>query len=196
MKENSFIKILASIPIILIILYFIPFLGVCLLILRYFVYSSKKKTSTSIILFSIGILLLVPKILKSILGIAKIKIDSIPFFNTLITSDLYNVDLIKFSKLLITVGVIFFILSFVWKKLFNKISDKVSSGARDYITKTENRNAEILKANDMEMREKREKAKHTGYVRCPYCGGDNIVSEKTGKCKYCRRLIENPNFKG
>lgn len=196
MKENNFIKFLASIPVILILLYFIPFLGVCLLILRYFIYDNKKRTSTPIILFSIGILLLVPKILESILKIAKVKIDSIPYFNSLITSDLYNVDLIKFSKLLITVGIIFFILSFVLKKLFNKISNKVSSGVRDYITQTENRNAEILKANDMEMREKREKAKNTGYVRCPYCGGDNIVSEKTGKCKYCRRLIENPNFKG
>lgn len=46
------------------------------------------------------------------------------------------------------------------------------------------------------MKEKREKAKNTGYVKCPYCGSDNLVSEKFGICAYCRRKIENKNYHG
>ena len=33
---NKFLKVLTSIPVILVALYFAPFLGVCLIILRYF----------------------------------------------------------------------------------------------------------------------------------------------------------------
>ncbi len=196
MKENFFIKLLASIPIILVTLYFIPFLGICLLILRYFVYSNRKKISTPIIILSVGILLLVPKFLSSILDLVKIKTDTIPYLSNILTSDLYNINFIKFSKLLISIGIIFLILSFIFRKIFNKVSNKINSEIRNYINKTESRNAEISKANDMEMKIKREKAKNTNYVHCPYCGADNILSKKTGKCSYCRRTLVNPHYKG
>ena len=196
MKENIFIKLLASIPVILVALYFIPFLGVCLLILRYFVYSNRKRISTPIIILSVGILLLVPKFLSGILDLAKIKTDTIPYLSNILTSDLYNINFIKFSKLLISVGIIFLILSFIFRNIFNKVSSKINSGIRNYINETENRNAEISKANDMEMKIKRENAKNTNYVHCPYCGSDNILSEKTGKCKFCRRTIINKNYQG
>ncbi len=43
MKNNLLFKILSSLPVILIALYFIPFLGVCLILLRYFMYDNKKE---------------------------------------------------------------------------------------------------------------------------------------------------------
>ena len=48
MKNNLFIKILCSIPVILLFLYFIPFLGVCLILFRYFIYDNKKRIETPI----------------------------------------------------------------------------------------------------------------------------------------------------
>ena len=192
MKENFFIKILASIPIILVILYFIPFLGICLLILRYFIYSNRKRISTPIIILLVGILILVPKIISSILTLTQI--DTVPYLSNILDSELYNINFIKYSKLLISIGVIFLILSFIFRSIFNKISDKISTGIRDYINETENKNTGISKANDMVMKEKREKAKHTNYVHCPYCGSDNILAEKNGTCKFCRRVIENENY--
>ena len=42
----------------------------------------------------------------------------------------------------------------------------------------------------MKMQEKRERAKNTHVVYCPYCGADNMLTEKTGICKFCRRKIE------
>lgn len=194
MKENVFIKFISSIPIILVVLYFIPFLGICLLIFRYFVYSNKKRISTPITILIVGLLILVPKILSNILKFAKIKIDTIPYLNDIVTADLYNINFMKYSKLLICTGIIFLILSFIVKRIFDKVSNKVNTGIKDYIARNEQRDAEISQKNDLIMKEKREKAKNTSYVRCPYCGSDNIMSEKTGTCAYCRRTIENKNY--
>ena len=110
------------------------------------------------------------------------------------SSDLYNINFIKYSKLLITIGVIFLVLSFVFRNLLNKASIKINDQIKKQIMETEKRNIEISKSNDLKMKEKREKAKNTNYVKCPYCGSDNLLSEKTGKCKFCRRTIENKNY--
>lgn len=56
MKYNPFIRLLCSIPIILVFLYFIPFVGVCLILLRYFLYSEKKKILVPVILMLVGAL--------------------------------------------------------------------------------------------------------------------------------------------
>ena len=73
MKNNIILKILLSIPIILIALYFIPFLGVCLIIFKLFVYGSKKSIITSVSLLIVGLLVLIPKVLS----LTKINIDKI-----------------------------------------------------------------------------------------------------------------------
>ena len=182
MQNNIFIKILISIPIILLALYFIPFLGVCLLILRYFICSNKKRISTPIIILSVGILLLIPKLLS---------IFNIPYLENIVTSNLYNINFIKYSKLLITIGIIFLILTFIFRNLFNQVNNYIIN----YIRNEEKINREITKENNLKMQEKREKAKNTNYVRCPYCGSDNLLSEKTDKCQFCRRTLVNKNFK-
>ena len=37
------------------------------------------------------------------------------------------------------------------------------------------------------MKEKREIAKNTHVIHCPYCGADNLFTEQIGTCKFCRR---------
>ena len=71
----------------------------------------------------------------------------------------------------------------------------MNSEVRNYISETQRRDAEISKQNDMEMKIKQEKAKNTSYVKCPNCGSDNLLEGKFGTCKYCRRELENKNFK-
>ena len=60
-----------------------------------------------------------------------------------------------------------------------------------YIDQSVKKEAEVLKQNDLEMKIRQEKVKNTCYVKCPKCGSDNILSEKTGRCKYCRGVLEN-----
>lgn len=195
MTTNSILKVLSSLPIILIVLYFIPFLGICLIILRYFMYK-EKRVSTPIVIVGVGLLILIPKVLGLILGIINFDMNTISYFNDIINAELYNVNFIKYSKFLICVGVIFLIVSFVLKSIFDKVNSKLNSEIRNYISKTEKRNAEISRKNDMEIKMKREKVKSTNYVKCPNCGSDNLLSEKFGTCKYCRRKIQNKNYNG
>lgn len=188
MRNNLLIKILCSIPVILVLLYFIPFLGVCLLICRYIVYYyDRKRISTPYYLVSIGFILLIPKLVQYIFKILNLKTSVIPYFDTLINSNLYNVDFIKYSKLLIVLGIVFLIIT----SIVSSIVDKTKSYVKSYITNQEKRNDEISRKNDLIMKEKREIAKNTNVVICPYCGADNMLTAKTGTCKYCRRKIES-----
>lgn len=184
MSSNNILKILCSLPSILLFLYFIPFVGVCLIILRCFVYNNKKRfVSKGLII--IGILIYIPKILGDILNLIKFKIDTIPYFSEVINSDAY-IKLVDYSEFILTVGIITLIISVIFKKVF----DKISRVARSYIKSNISQQQEISKQNDLEVKLRREKAKNTHVVYCPHCGGDNMLTEKVGKCKYCRRKIE------
>ena len=186
--DNSIIKLLSSIPIILIVLYFIPFLGICLILLRYFVHRNEPKYKISIILIVFGLLLLIPKLINKITEILKIDISKVPYIESILSSNLYT-DLLKYSKLLITVGIALIIITYIFKNIYDKFSKKLSTSIEKYITNEEKKDYEIRQKNDLLMQEKREKAKNTHVVKCPHCGSDNILTERTGKCKHCRTPI-------
>lgn len=190
MNTNKFYKILCSLPVILIALYFIPFIGVCLILFRSFIYNNRKKHNHLIALIVIGIIILIPKILEFVINIVNIKI---PYINDILSNDLYNNQLIGYSKLLITVGIILYIISIILNRIFSDVKNKINSTMRTYMNETIKRDTEISQKNDLEMKKKREKAKYTGYVKCPNCGSDNLLSEKFGTCKYCRRKLVNKN---
>lgn len=193
--NNSFVKILCSLPLILIFLYFLPFVGICLILLRAFVFPHKSKIATPIILVGVGIAVYIPKLLKFIFEKVNISMDTIPYLKDILGSDFYNVDMIKYSKYLITAGVILLIISYALKNLIQKLESKFNQGMQNYISESVKQDAEISKKNDMEIKLKQEKAKNTGYVKCPNCGSNNLVSEKVTTCKYCRQPIENKNYK-
>ena len=189
MKNNTFIKLICSIPVILVLLYFVPFLGVCLILFRYYVHR-ESRFKTSILLLICGFLILIPKIVDSIIRMFNLKNIEIPYLNSLIDSDIY-IKLLSFSKLLIIVSIICVIISYIFSNIFNKVSNKIDTGIKDYIKQDLQKDYEIRKENDMKMQEKRERAKNTHVVRCPYCGSNNVLTEKTGTCSFCRRTIEN-----
>ncbi len=183
MMTNKIMKILTSLPIVLLFLYFIPFLGVILLLARLMVYKGKIKSS--FILIGLGIIILIPNILESILKLFNVNIESIPILYNIVYFDFYNQELIGYGKLLLTVGIIFLILSYIANMIFAKMANKL----KDYLEKEEAIQREEIAKNDLIMQEKREKAKNTHVVKCPYCGADNMLTSKSGKCKYCRRNI-------
>lgn len=190
MKNNIILKILLSMPIILIALYFIPFLGVCLIIFKLFVYGSKNSIITSVSLLVVGLLVLIPKVLS----LTKINIDKIPYLKDIINSDIYNMNFIKYSKLLITLGIIFLVITLILKLVVTKLGNKFNSKVGEYITEMQKKEIEISRENDMKIKLKQERAKNTSYVKCPYCGSDNLLGEKFGTCSFCRRKIENKNY--
>lgn len=195
MRNNIFIKLLSSFPIILLMLYFIPFLGICLILFRLFVYSNKKKISTPLIILITGIICLLPKGISLLTNVINVDITKIPYLNDILTSDYYNIKILEYSKLLITVGIIFIIMAYIFNMIFSKVSSKLNNGITNYINETLKRDAEISKKNDMEIKIKQEKSKNTSYVKCPNCGSDNLLGEKFGTCEYCRSKLENKNYK-
>ena len=187
MKYNSFIRLLCSIPIILVFLYFIPFVGVCLILLRYFLYSEKKKILVPIILMLVGSLILIPGCL---LELAKMTNFNIPSkITSIFTDSFYSVNLINYSKNLFIVGIIFLFLISIFRGIF----DRAQAYLKSYIQKEEKVNREISSKNDLIMKEKIEAAKNMTVVYCPHCGADNILTTNVGTCKYCRSKLEVKN---
>lgn len=185
--SNKFIKILCSLPVLLIFLYFLPFVGICLIILRSFVYKDKSKVFIPIILITFGILIYMPRLLG-------IDFNTIPYLKEIINNELYNNNFLDYAKYLIT-GVIFLIISFVLESLVQKFKTKMNREINNYVDKSIKKTSEVSQKNDIKIKEKQQKLKNTSYVKCPKCGSDNIIDEKFGTCQYCRSKIENKNYK-
>lgn len=189
MNENKIFKILCSIPVILITLYFIPFIGVILILFRYYVYRNEKYYKTPLILLICGLLLLIPRVVNSVIKILKFNVEDVPYLKVVLDSAIY-LKLLSYSSYLIIVSIIFLIISFIFRNTISKINSIISSQIFNYGSKLQEDSYKIRKENDLIMQEKRERAQNTHVVYCPYCGSDNMLTEKTGTCKFCRRKIE------
>ncbi len=165
--------ILANIFLILIVLYFIPFLGICLFIFRKFYYKNHQRKFDNYLFLIIGLFIFI---------INKVNI-SIPYLSSIIKTT----NFLNYSKRLIILGVIFIIIDYLAKNILGNMTNFV----KNYINESEQQDLKIKAKNDLIMQEKREKAKNTTYIKCPYCGADNLISEKIGICNYCRRKITN-----
>lgn len=184
MNNNSLFKLLCSIPVILVFLYFIPFLGICLMLFRCYIYIGRKNNLYST-LFICGILILLPKIIYNVFDLFNVDNNIINYLLQIIDSNIY-IKLINYSKLLITVSIIFLIVSFIFNNIYSNLSNKLSN----YIKEEQRKDYEISKANNLIIKEKQEAAKNTHVVYCPHCGADNIISGNYGTCKFCRNSIE------
>ena len=176
------VNVILNSVILLIILYFIPVLGIILSIFKLFLSNYYHKKVFCFILIFAGVILFIPSMLNY-LGI-----NNIEFLNIF---EKYNSNLISVSKLYFCLGIILLVLSVILNNIFTGISNKIMN----YINHLEKRDYEIARNNDMLMREKREKARNTNYVKCPSCGADNLVSDKVGVCSYCRKKLSNTKYK-
>lgn len=185
----KFLRILTSIPVILIVLYYFKVLGVFLILVRFITYRGSKKISLPILLFGIGIIILIPRIIVEMLKLIQFDVAKIPVLNDIVTSEIYDVNLMGYSKALIIIGVVIAALSYAAKIAMQHAINKLTGGLTSYFEAEEKQEREIAEKNDMIMREKQEKAKNTHAVTCPYCGADNMITSEIGTCKYCRRKI-------
>ena len=188
MKYNTLISFLCSLPIILLLLYFIPFVGVCLILFRLFIYKNNKQYIL-IYLIVIGLLLLIPDLILRVVNLFKINIEAIPHLEIIITT-LNHEKLVGYGKFIIIVGIILLIIYTIISTIVRKITNTGRKVLFASMMMKREQEAKISKQNDMEMKVKREKAKNTHVVYCPSCGADNILSENVGTCKYCRSQLE------
>ena len=191
MRNNAILKLICSIPVIILALCFLPIVGVCLIILRNFVYSNSKNYKTAISIIVVGAILLLPNAINWILNTtSQAESITIPYLKEIVNSEIY-LSLYENCEFIITVGVIYLIVSFAISKLTNKATNFVKS----YIRKQEQIDREVAKENNLKIKEKQERAKHTKIMRCPHCGAHNVITEKTGVCSFCRKAFENDSMK-
>lgn len=191
MRNNAILKLICSIPVIILALCFLPVVGVLLIILRNFVYTNSRNYKTAISIIIFGAVLLLPNAINWLLNsISKTESMTIPYLQEIINSEIY-MSLYSNCEFIITVGIIYLIVSFAISKLTNKATNFITS----YIKKQEQIDREVAKENNLKIKEKQERAKHTKVMRCPYCGAHNIITEKTAKCSFCRKAFENDSMK-
>lgn len=172
MNKNFILKLLCSLPIILLFLYFIPFIGIILLITR-FIFNKNKILRTNIFLVILGLILLLPLLINSLILLLNLSFTNL-YINSLVNTDFY-INIVIFSKFIISSGIIFIILSILFNHLFAKLINTVK---QLFIAKSAEESM-INKQNDLEIKLKQERAKNTHVVICPYCGADNMLTEKT-----------------
>ena len=100
--------------------------------------------------------------------------------------NLFNYDILTYSKRLIILGIVLLLVSYLLKMIASKVTNKLFN----YINKIEQMDYEVSKKTTQEIKIKQEKAKNTRYVKCKSCGSDNLVSDKNTKCKYCRKHLK------
>jgi len=191
---TSFTKFLLSIPIILLVLYFLPVLGVIMLITRYFVYGSRHYYRAPIVLLIVSLILLIPHGLE--LAMANFGFElTIPYFREFISLGIYP-SITEYAERIFIIGVVILIVSAIIKtlgeKITAKLSSKLSGALSNYFNQKEQTRREEIKLRTTEAEERIENSKKNieHVVKCPHCGKVNTVTGTTGKCKSCRNAIQ------
>ena len=180
MKNNQFIQLLCSIPVILLAMYFSRFLGICLVIFRLIAIKDSKYTLPGTLIM-VGAVLLIPKWLYMISS-------KIPYIADIVENDEYT-KLLGYSKFLLIFGVILMIIMYIVQSASNKV-DSLGNKLSSYAKEQEQKRQEMVKENDYKMRLRQEEVKYARSIKCPYCGQVNYVKEKVGKCSHCRSPLE------
>lgn len=191
-KNNKLISLLVSLPIILLFLYFIPFLGICLLIANFVVNFHKKKNLINWHIGLAGLAFLIPKAIETILFYLKININQVPILKDIIASNLYQQNILQYAKLLIIIGVISYIISYFIDKIYNNMRQSLHRA----LDRREKRMEKVTKENDMIVKKRKIRAQNTKLIECPNCGAEVLVDEYTTICPYCRSpLLNKPSKK-
>ncbi len=188
MKDNLIFKILCSYPVILITLFFMPVIGIILILFRFYMYRDRIYRIPITILI-VGLVLLIPKLLDFIFDLINFDSSKIPYFDTIVDSTIYG-RLIGFSKFIIAASIIILIVSFIVKNVASKLDVKAEQAVRNYVERQEAKELEIHEKNDLLVKNRASEANNTHVVKCPSCGGYNTLVYNTGTCKYCRRKIQ------
>ena len=184
---KKILTLLCSIPVILVALYFIPFLGIVLILFRAYYKSQEKIYKLPVFLIVTAFVIFIPKIVYLIVNALAIKVK-IPYLDKILSLDVYS-KLITYGKYLIIIGVVYVLLRYIITNVFMKVKSSLNSKFGDFIERNEKRTYEIQKENDLKLKENQEKAKNTHFVSCPTCGSDNVIHGNIGTCKHCRRTL-------
>jgi len=189
-STNGLVKLICSLPVVLIVLYFLPALGVVMVIARYFIYGERHFFRTPVVLTLAGLILLVPRGLQ--LATENFNLGfTIPYLSDILNFELYP-KLADYGQFILIVGIVVLIVSYLLKSFISGLSNNIRSMMSQYASTKQAEEIEIRKENDLKLREKEitSKQKTPHVVKCPHCGKTNSITGTVGKCKSCRSAIE------
>ncbi len=189
--NSIFLKILVSVPAIVLGTLLFPALGVLLIFLRYAISDTRKDRRGSISLIAIGIILFIPKIILLLSEAFHFDPNVIPFFKNIITNDFYRINISNCAFALIIIGIFSLALSIIFKNLVNKFKNLLVGFVQNSIEKNEETHAKIKKENDLKIKQMEYQSQNSHVVSCDNCGATNTIVGNTGVCAYCRQPISN-----
>lgn len=186
-------KIICSLPVLLVTLYFVPPLGVALTIARLFIYGSYRYYRVPALILVIALLCLAPRgyeLLQQNFG------DSIPAFQPFIdfrAHPLYG-KLTDYGRWTAIFSIIMVIASIALGKVANLVSQALrmarmaGSGANRTTSGSDVRKTPIMQKDNAQVDPSDQSTPHV--VKCPNCGKANAIKGTVGTCKACRTAIE------
>ena len=101
-------------------------------------------------MFLFAIIIALPKFVSYILITFNLTNINIPYLSEINISDVY-LRLMEYSKMIVIISVVFFVLTLILKNVLKNLIYKINSS----IIESERKHANIIKENDLIMREKR-----------------------------------------
>ena len=183
-------KILFSIPVILLLLFFLPPLGIIVLLARYVVFGNLHFYRAPFVIIATSAIIALPFGLDWLLKVLHAGI-TIPYLSNILDWEYYP-KLLDFAKFSFIVAIIVLIVAILLRNLINTISSKISQLIGGYYSDMQRRDEAIAKENDYKLKEKaiESKQKTPHVVKCPHCGKTNPITGTVGKCSSCRSAIE------
>lgn len=146
MTTNKIIKIISSIPIILILLYFVPLLGIGAIMINYCILDNKKINKLAIVLLMVGVFAIFPQLIYDLDNIININFDINSFTEKIDELGIYNSKMISYGELLIAFGILSLIMAYFMKVTSYRFMHRF----RKYLEEHGGINTEISKQNEME----------------------------------------------
>lgn len=187
-------KLICSLPVLLVTLYFVPPLGVVLTIARLFIYGSYRYYRVPAVILVVALLCLAPRgyeLLQQNFG------ESIPVFQPFIDFRAHPLfaKLTDFGRWTAIFSVIMIIASLALGKVANLVSQALrmartaSSASRANAgSDSSTRKTPVMQKDGREADPSDQSTPHV--VKCPSCGKANHIIGTVGTCKACRSAIE------
>ena len=187
-------KLICSLPVLLITLYFVPPLGVILTVARLFIYGSYRYYRVPAAILIVALLCLVPRgyeLLQQNFG------NSVPTFQPLIDFRAHPLfaKLTDFGRWTAIFSVIMIIASLALGKVANLASQALrmarmanSTGHSNTSNDNTTRKTPVMQKDGREADPSDQSTPHV--VKCANCGKANHIIGTVGTCKACRTAIE------
>ena len=184
-------KIICSLPVLLVTLYFVPPLGVVLTIARLFIYGSYRYYRVPAVILVVALLCLAPRgyeLLQQNFG------ESIPAFQPFIDFRAHPLfaKLTDFGRWTAIFSVIMIIASLALAKVANLASQALRMARMASSANRTNagsaRKTPVMQKDGREADPSDQSTPHV--VKCDNCGKANHIIGTVGTCKACRTAIE------